>query len=540
MIKSILAAALACACLASAATQAADIVPVNADAPNTGLNDPTPASPIGGNPGTTVGEQRRIAYQFAADLWGAVLESPAEIRVQASFQPLRCDSTGTVLGSAGTSPIYILNEEGKPPTLYHGALADSLIGVDLQAGVGVDIVSRFNSSFGNTNPDGSACSPGSGWYYGLDGKTPAGKTNFLNVVMHEIAHGLGFSGFGNVSTGAPLAGFQDIYSRFVFDNVSQKGWYELTNAERAAAAVGNGLVFRGPTVTAQVPMVLNPREVLQVSGTLTASYEFNTAAFGPPATAANFTGSVVLVNDGSAAPSLGCVASPAGAYAGKIAIVDRGACAFEIKVKNAETAGAVAVLVANNTAGTITMAEDATVVATVPALMVSQANGAAIKGSLPGVDVTLGTVAGLLAGADALGYARLYAPRPVQPGSSFSHYDTSASPNALMEPAITASLASNMEIDLTPALFADEGWVLNNGTAVIGESCDTGIDVVQEGGFILGANIQAWDGLCFATSPNKDAYQTCMAGYKNTLRSAGLISGSQGGKIATCAAQRFK
>ena len=34
-----------------------------------GLDDPTPRSPLGGNPGTTLGEQRQIAYQFAADLW---------------------------------------------------------------------------------------------------------------------------------------------------------------------------------------------------------------------------------------------------------------------------------------------------------------------------------------------------------------------------------------------------------------------------------------------------------------------------------------
>lgn len=540
MIKTLLAAALALACVNVA--HAADIVPINADAAGAGLNDTTPAAPVGGNPGTTVGEQRRIAYQFAADLWGAVLESPAEIRVQASFQPLRCDASGTVLGSAGTSVVYRLSGPGLPDTWFHAALADALIGEDLQAGVGVDIVSRFNSSFGNTNPDGSACSPGSGWYYGLDGNTPAGKTNFLNVVMHEIAHGLGFSGFGSVSTGAPFAGFPDIYSMFVFDNVSQRSWYDpgMDNTGRRNAVIGGNLVFRGANVTSQVPMVLSEKVVLRASGTLTAAYSFGTAAFGAEATAANFTGSVALANDGSAAPTQGCAASPAGAYAGKVAIIDRGGCTFESKAKHAEDAGAVAVVIANNVAGTINMAEDPNVAATVPTVMVSLADGAAIKAALPGVNLAIGTVPGLLAGADPLGYASLYSPNPVQPGSSFSHYDTSAVPNALMEPAITASLAANYNVDLTPALFTDEGWTLNDGNAIIGEDCDTGVDAVSPGGLIIGANVQAWENMCYATTADKSAYQTCVVTHRNTLRAAGLINNTQGSKIANCAAKRFK
>jgi hypothetical protein len=525
------------AALAAGNAAAATIVPVNADPAGQGLNDPTPLKPAGGNPGTTIGEQRRIAYQFAAELWGAVLESDAEIRVQASFRPQRCDATGTVLGSAGTSPIYILTEPGQPDTLFHGALADSLVGFDIQNGVGVDIVSTFNASYGRTNPDGTPCSPGSGWYYGLDGETPAGLTNFLNVVMHEIAHGLGFSGFGNVSTGAPLAGFPDIYSRFVFDNNSQRDWYQLTNAGRVAAAVGGNLAFRGPQVTREVPLVLDDKVALRASGTLATSYPYGTAAFGPEATPQNFSGSVVLVNDGSTLPSQGCAASPAGAYAGRIALVDRGTCAFEIKARFAQDAGAIAVLIANNApGGPPGMAADPTVEATVPTLSVSQADGIAIRSALPGVNLSLGVVPGQFQGADANGYALLFAPSPVQPGSSFSHYDTSTSPNALMEPAITATLAANYNVDLTTALFQDEGWRLNQGNAMIG-TCDTGIPVVQEGGLIIGANVQAQSNICEITARNHGAYQSCMAQYSKRLRAGGLISGAESGQITSCAAK---
>lgn len=403
----------------------------------------------------------------------------------------------------------------------------------------MDIISRFNASYGLTNPDGTPCSPGSGWYYGLDGNTPAGLTNFLNVVMHEIAHGLGFSGFGNVSTGAPLAGFQDIYSRYVFDNNTQLGWYQLNNAGRQAAAIGGNLVFRGTHVTGEVPLVLGEKVVLRASGNASGDFDYGTAQFGPEASTSNFAGSVVRVNDGSALPNLGCAASPAGAYAGLIAIVDRGSCTFETKAKNAQDAGAIGVIVANNVSGTISMAEDPLVAATVPTVMVSLADGATIKAGLPGVNVALVPLPGVTAGADAAGFARLYAPNPVQVGSSFSHYDTSAVPNALMEPAITRSLAANLDVDLTNALFQDEGWSLEAGNALI-NGCDTNVELSIPGGIIVGASIQAWDHLCAASTDNKGEYQSCMNNYKHQLQDAGLIHGNQNGKISSCAAKRFK
>jgi hypothetical protein len=53
---------------ASSAFAGANIVVVNADGAGEGFNDPTPAAPIGGNAGTTLGQQRLIAFQFAAEM----------------------------------------------------------------------------------------------------------------------------------------------------------------------------------------------------------------------------------------------------------------------------------------------------------------------------------------------------------------------------------------------------------------------------------------------------------------------------------------
>jgi len=53
----------------------------------------------------------------------------------------------------------------------------------------------------------------------------------------------------------------------------------------------------------------------------------------------------------------------------------------------------------------------------------------------------------------------MYTPDPNQPGSSVSHWDTSATPNLLMEPAINSDLAF-LDLDVTPGLMADIGWPL--------------------------------------------------------------------------------
>jgi hypothetical protein len=97
-------ALLAIAAVTAPVVQAATPwVIINNNAPGQGFNDPTPAAPVGGNTGTTLGAQRLIAFQYAADFWGARLSSSVTIQVGATFTPLTCSSTSAVLGSAGPS-----------------------------------------------------------------------------------------------------------------------------------------------------------------------------------------------------------------------------------------------------------------------------------------------------------------------------------------------------------------------------------------------------------------------------------------------------
>src|SRR3954452_21585191 len=72
----------------SSAFGGATIVVINNDGKNEGFNDKTRVAPVGDNPYRTLGEQRLYAFQFAADKWGATLDSNQTIYVLAQFNPL--------------------------------------------------------------------------------------------------------------------------------------------------------------------------------------------------------------------------------------------------------------------------------------------------------------------------------------------------------------------------------------------------------------------------------------------------------------------
>lgn len=561
MKRHFLAAALSAATLFAASAQAATITPLNLDPANQGLNDPTPIAPVGGNPGVSIGEQRRIVYQYAADLWGAVLKSDVEIRVIASFQALQCDANGTVLGSAGPRTFFRGPDFPVPNVWYAVALANALAGEQLAPTATYEISSRFSSVFGTAN-----CSPASGWYYGLDGKTPAGKENFLNVVMHEIGHGLGVTGLvgyaDNSATGilggrVGTPGISDIYTHNAFDNVKGLQYDDpaMTNADRSAALQTPGrTVWNGANVVANAPVYLGPKSAFIASGSLNANYEYyGVASFGPAATAANFTGQVVLANDGTGPDTAdACEALPAGSLTGRIAFVNRGgppapapACGFEKKTVNVQNAGAIAIIIGNvatsaNAASPIGMADDPTLTATIPALNFGLGDANAFRAALPGVNVTFGTVAGQFAGADAAGRPRLYTPFAARGGSTFSHYDTTLTPNVLMEPFNSADLDSALRLDLTPSLYKDIGWVTNTGNGMMGAAgdCDTRVKLIEEPGLIAGAYLQATDKLCRrAHAGDAAGYRSCIAPAVTRLNTLGFLNPASRAAVNRCVAR---
>ena len=93
----------------------------------------------------------------------------------------------------------------------------------------------------------------------------------------------------------------------------------------------------------------NARRILTVTAPPAAArvVDIGLADFGPASF--SIAGTVVLAADGVGSASDACTAITNGsAIAGKIALVDRGTCAFVIKVANAQAAGAIGVIIANN------------------------------------------------------------------------------------------------------------------------------------------------------------------------------------------------
>jgi len=527
---------------------AANIVIVNVNAPGVGFNDPTPAAPVGGNPGTTVGQQALNVFQFAANVWGSILDSPVTIYIQASFVPLACTPTAGTLGSAGPIQVFggFPNAE-LPNTWYHVALANKLAGADLAPGpngtASDDIVARFNSVLGTPG-----CLTTLHWYYGLDDNHGA-NIDLATVLLHEFAHGLGFSGFYNKATGAQLAGFPDVYGTYTFSTTLNKSWPQMTDAERKTSTLDtNHVVWTGINVTAAVPSVLQPGTPLVTFNTPASlgNTRVGTAAFGPALSSPGVTGDVVLAHSGAATD--GCAAVTDN-LTGKIALMDRGTCGFVVKVKNAQNAGAIAVLIADIVAGSPPAGlggADPTI--TIPSARISLADGNRVKTALAAgtVNATLGVNLNIRAGADASGRALLNAPNPVVLGSSISHWDPIAFPNLLMEPAINADLTHG--VDLTRQEMIDIGWFSDGdgvpdgvdqcigssrSATVVIDGCDSGVPNTT---FATGCRITDQINDCTVGARNHGAFVSCVSHLTNDLKNNGTITGSQKGAIQSCAA----
>lgn len=154
--------------------------------------------------------EAQTAFQAAVNVWESLLQSDEPIRVTANWIPL---GPG-VLGSAGPAT-YIRDAAGakSPNTWYPIALANKLAGTDLATSE-VDIQCNFSSDFSN-------------WYFGTDGNTPADQYDLMSVVLHELGHGLGFTGSmtvsgqttGNWGGGTP---WPMIYDRFGVNGSGQQ------------------------------------------------------------------------------------------------------------------------------------------------------------------------------------------------------------------------------------------------------------------------------------------------------------------------------
>ncbi|MGE4069177.1 MAG: hypothetical protein AB7H88_20560 [Vicinamibacterales bacterium] len=201
---------------------------------------PPMPSDLGGAPAATITvtytgftAASQAAFQRAVDIWAGIITSSVPIRVSATMKPLATN----VLGSAGANFYWRNFSGGVANSWYPDALADKLAGSDRNPG-DFDIVANFTTD------------PSINWYFGTDGNPGSGQYDFVSVVLHEIGHGLGFSGSGDVSGGVGTwgsSGVPDIYDRFV-KNGSGVSIMSFTSGTAALAAqlLGGNLFWNTP------------------------------------------------------------------------------------------------------------------------------------------------------------------------------------------------------------------------------------------------------------------------------------------------------
>ena len=170
------------------------------------------------------------AFNYAVDIWAAVIASSVTIRIDATWEAL---ASGAL---AQASPTNLQENFPNAPlsdTFYAVALANALAGDDLSEQS--DIICSFNS--------------GANWYFGTDGNTPSGSYDFVTAVLHEIAHGLGFIGSAYYTNGFGFIGTANTpypYDYFT-ETADSVALLSLPNGSQTlgSALTSNGIYWNG-------------------------------------------------------------------------------------------------------------------------------------------------------------------------------------------------------------------------------------------------------------------------------------------------------
>jgi hypothetical protein len=122
--------------------------------------------------------EAKVAFEYAASIWERLIDSPVPIYIQANWRTKQQN----VLGSCGPTD-FKKNFDGAPRKniFYPISLVEKLQRIELTGPERPDMIAEFNREIN--------------WYFGTDGNTPIHLYDFVSVVLHEIGHGLGFTGF---------------------------------------------------------------------------------------------------------------------------------------------------------------------------------------------------------------------------------------------------------------------------------------------------------------------------------------------------------
>jgi hypothetical protein len=207
--------------------------------------------------------QAQAAFQYAVDIWKTQVSSSVPIQINANWSALGTN----ILGSASPATFY-RDFPGalQANTFYPVALAEKLAGQSLNPTTDADITASFSSS--------------ANWYYGTDGKAPAGKYDLVTIVLHELCHGLGFyasttyddtskQGSYGFNTGLPFT-FDTFIENATGQRITDASLFPNPSVALGTQYTSNGLYFNGPLAVAANTTALEKRPRLYAPATYSA------------------------------------------------------------------------------------------------------------------------------------------------------------------------------------------------------------------------------------------------------------------------------
>ena len=190
----------------------------------------------------------------------------------------------------------------------------------------------------------------------------------------------------------------------------------------------------------------------------------------------------------------------------------------------------------------------------IPTLSLNRPDGLTLAAAAVGsVSVNMSVDPAIRAGADPAGRVRLYAPPQFASGSSVAHFDTVASRNLLMEPAINPDLTHNVQapFDLTLELFHDIGWNDRDADGVLDDD-DCQVFSDKRATLVIGGYRHGRGELRLRQRLHDGGHDHCVAdrrsqpwrlrvGWSHRLPTAGeeqdLLTGAQKGAVQSAAAR---
>ena len=189
---------------------------------------------------TNFTEEAKAAFEYAVSIWEENIASSTPINISVSMENL---SSG-VLGQ-GKPALFLRNFKSTPlaNVFYPIALVEKITGKEQNKSNEADITCSFNAT--------------QSWYFGTDGNTPSTKYDFVSAVLHEIGHGMGFSGFFKSENGvgqfSNSSSSPSVYDYYIFNinnqQLADKDLFPCPSQELTKQLTSNSLVINYETET---------------------------------------------------------------------------------------------------------------------------------------------------------------------------------------------------------------------------------------------------------------------------------------------------